>query len=281
MDFVTGEKLQSIAEISILDDFNPNNNKYSDKLIKYNKITFEKCKNEFIGKKIIHIKTDYIDDFMKIVMPEINNNIVIITHNADKCISSEHLDILNNNKIIHWYAQNTTIIHPKLTTLPIGIANSQWKHGNLKHLTKVIDLNILKTNLLYVNFNVSTNSLVRSHVKKIMLEKGYTFTNATMNFFEYLKELASYKFAICPVGNGPDCHRIWECLYLGVIPIVSNIIAYNDFDDLPILKIDDFNTITDDYLNEQYKIIFSKKYNLSKLSFEYWKKTITQMANQT
>lgn len=279
MDFITGEKIQSIAEIALLDDFNPNNNKYSSILIRRNKTLLLKCKHEFIGKKIICIKTDYIDEFMKIVMPEINNNIVIITHNADKCITSEHIDALNNNKIIHWYAQNTTIIHPKLTTLPIGIANSQWRHGNLVELNKVINSNIIKSNLLYVNFNVSTNLAERMPIKKIMLAKGYTFTDANLPFCEYLKQLASYKFALCPVGNGPDCHRIWECLYLDVIPIVSNIVAYSDFADLPILKIDDFNIISDDFLNEQYKIMLSKKYDLSKLSFEYWKKTISQMAN--
>jgi hypothetical protein len=279
MNFITGEKLQSIAEIVLMDSSNPNNNKYTSNLIEYNRTELTKCKHKFTGKKIICIKTDYINEFMKIIMPEINDNIVIITHNADKCITSEHIDMLNNNKITHWYAQNTTIIHPKLTALPIGIANSQWKHGNLGELTSIIGLNIIKSNMLYVNFNEYTNLAKRLPVKKIMLAKGYTFTNANMPFREYLKELASYKFAICPEGNGPDCHRIWECLYLGVIPVVSKIVAYNDFSDLPILQIDDFNIVSDDFLNEQYKIISSKKYDLSKLSLEHWKKTISQMAN--
>jgi hypothetical protein len=37
---------------------------------------------------------------------------------------------------------------------------------------------------------------------------------------QYLHSLAQHKFAICPDGNGIDSHRIWECYYLGVIPIL-------------------------------------------------------------
>jgi len=178
--------------------------------------------------------------------------------------------------MIHWYAQNIRIKHPKLTALPIGIANSQWKHGNLRDLAKVINLNIPKINLLYVNFNVTTNYYIRSPIKNMMLSKGYKFVDANLIFYEYLIELASHKFAICPEGNGPDCHRIWECLYLGVIPIVSNIISYDDFSDLPLLIVDNFEVISDDFLNEQYKIMTTKKYDLSKVSFDYWKKIIIE-----
>jgi hypothetical protein len=37
---------------------------------------------------------------------------------------------------------------------------------------------------------------------------------------ENLLRLAEYEFCICPEGNGVDTHRLWECLYLEVVPIV-------------------------------------------------------------
>ena len=61
-----------------------------------------------------------------------------------------------------------------------------------------------------------------------------------------INTLKKYKYAICPGGNGPDCHRFWECLYLGVIPIVENnqmiqiyrqwvpMVILNNFQDLDI-----------------------------------------------
>jgi len=196
------------------------------------------------------------------------------------CVTQEYIEALNNNKIIHWFGQNTTIMHPKLTTLPIGIANSQWEHGNLNTMEEVIKMKNSKSKLLYVNFNVGTNSKIRSIVKSIMIKNGYEFIESNLKFKEYLLDMSSYKFAICPEGNGPDCHRIWECLYLGTIPIVHNIVSYQEFSDLPILMIDDWNIVTDDFLNHQYELFSNKKYNLSKLSFSYWKDTILASLNE-
>ena len=37
---------------------------------------------------------------------------------------------------------------------------------------------------------------------------------------ENQKRLANHGFCVCPEGNGVDTHRLWECLYLKVVPIV-------------------------------------------------------------
>jgi hypothetical protein len=43
-----------------------------------------------------------------------------------------------------------------------------------------------------------------------------------------------------------------------------------DFNDLPILFIENWEDITEDFLNEQYEIIMNKTYNLEKLDVNYW-----------
>ena len=48
-----------------------------------------------------------------------------------------------------------------------------------------------------------------------------------------IKRLSEYKFCICPEGNGVDTHRLWECWYLKVIPIVIR----TDFIDILMEKI--------------------------------------------
>ena len=42
----------------------------------------------------------------------------------------------------------------------------------------------------------------------------------------YYLNLKKSKFCICPEGNGPDCHRLWESLYLDVIPICKRSIFF-------------------------------------------------------
>ena len=38
---------------------------------------------------------------------------------------------------------------------------------------------------------------------------------------ENIMRLATYRWCICPEGNGVDTHRLWEAIYLGCVPIVK------------------------------------------------------------
>ena len=115
--------------------------------------------------------------------------------------------------------------------LPIGIANSIWKHGDIKILNDVIfDTNIKKilpcntsscdtsSCNIFFNFTIDTNIEKRQLCYDIV-SKYVKFIDNINNYFDYLSLLKTYKYCICPEGNGYDSHRIWECLYLNVIPI--------------------------------------------------------------
>jgi len=32
--------------------------------------------------------------------------------------------------------------------------------------------------------------------------------------------MMEYRYCICPEGNGLDTHRLWECFYLRIIPVM-------------------------------------------------------------
>ena len=44
-----------------------------------------------------------------------------------------------------------------------------------------------------------------------------------------------YKFILSPPGAGFDCHRTWEALYLGAIPIVKTSSLDPLYKDLPVV----------------------------------------------
>ena len=48
-------------------------------------------------------------------------------------------------------------------------------------------------------------------------------------FEQHLQEMVRHRSVISPMGNGLDCHRTWEALYLGVIPLVRGSPALNTF----------------------------------------------------
>jgi hypothetical protein len=152
------------------------------------------------------------------------NKFILITHNSDHNIESTDYvkNILNCGNLIKWYAQNLLYKHNKLNLLPIGLANSMWSHGNLTPFNDITLINNLhnKSEYIYFNFNVNTNISKRQYCYEVL--KPHLIWLNNINPVENLYRLHRYKFCVCPEGNGVDTHRLWECLYLKVVPIVIN-----------------------------------------------------------
>jgi hypothetical protein len=60
-------------------------------------------------------------------------------------------------------------------------------------------------------------------------------------------------------------------LYLGVIPIVKESKAMSFFKELPILFVDNYDDITSEFLEKNYKEKFiNKDFDLKKLNISFW-----------
>ena len=94
----------------------------------------------------------------------------------------------------------------------------------------------------------------------------------------YLKHnidnIYNHKFVICPEGNGIDTHRIWECLYMGTIPIVEDNINNSFYAELPMLTISDWSELSEEKLWPVFVYASLNPWNLEMLKFEYWKNKI-------
>jgi hypothetical protein len=63
------------------------------------------------------------------------------------------------------------------------------------------------------------------------------------------------RFVLSPPGNGNDCHRTWEALYLGAIPIVqAGSLAPSICEQLPILVLSDMRAALDLSPKELYEV---------------------------
>lgn len=223
--------------------------------------------------KVIFLKTDWLEIFVKKVLPFINYNFILVTHNGDRPCPSGHIDILEDSRLIKWYGMNCEITHTKLHPIPIGIANETWPHGNKQELLDVVKDNINKTNLCYCNFDVNTNFFKRSSILSALKSKNFIeFEQQKLPFKKYLTKLKSYKFVISPPGNSIDCHRVWEAIYLGVIPIIEKHLAMEYFYDLPILVINSFDEVNTNMLNNVYETILQKPKD--KALLQYYKNLI-------
>lgn len=267
MEYISGDLITS--EISTMQFFSIEYfNKYIKNFTSKNNLITTTIDNN-VKPLIIITKIEYLDKFYTEILPMLNNKFVLITHYGDN-ESGLHNKILQHSLLIKWYGLNMGIISDKTSGIPLGLENNYWKHTNIHIIKKHSDNK--KENLLYLNFSLRTHKN-RSTIMNKLLHKGFK-KNEKLDWERYIEDLSKHKFCISPRGNGVDCHRTWECLYLGVIPIVENSTHMSYFNDLPILFVDNYDVICIEYLNKMYNIFKNKSFNMDKLSTSYWKKKI-------
>ena len=88
--------------------------------------------------------------------------------------------------------------------------------------------------------------------------------NVNIHHDSYFSILPSFKFIISPEGNGIDCHRHYEALLAGCIPIMEkNPLTEEKYKGCPILWTTDYSEITLEYLEEQYAKMIDTVYDFS------------------
>lgn len=277
-EYVSGELFSKVADVSIYDRTYLNNYPniknncnqiiYNNEPIDTNVLTL--INNSFI----FFVKTDHLPFFSTYILPNIRKKFILITHNSD-LLSGQEKNIYNNKNLIKWYGQNMIPNYEinKMVGIPIGLENSQWK-GYDHNICKKYKNNI-KENLLYFNFSLNTNT-ERASIENSLYENGFT-KNESKDWENYIKDLSTHKFAVSPEGNGIDCHRVWECIYVGCIPIIKkNSIMFEFFKDLPILWVQDFKCITNEFLIQEYNLFQYSQFNIEKITMKYWYATIRQ-----
>ncbi|AGE48340.1 exostosin [Paramecium bursaria Chlorella virus AN69C] len=211
----------------------------------------------------------------------LENTPVLVTGHSDYDISERELDIIRLPNIKAFFCQNRNIQHPKVISFPLGITNKDEPNSEIHRIIGNTDriLEVSKTskeikNLVYMNISVKNFPEERQKIVDLYSDKPWVTVGkceiTEKGHRKFLEDIYSHKFCFAPRGNGIDTHRLWESLYLRTIPIVKKHIAMEQFTDLPILFVDDWENITEEFLNEQYEIIMNKDYNLDKLKIDYW-----------
>ncbi len=240
-----------------------------------------KIPNSIKNAKIIFVYTQLLDSFFSYIYPSLQQRFILITHNSDYSISKKYNKYLNDNKILKWYGQNCVTSHPKLIPLPIGIANNRWPHGDEKLLREVIQNNRerKKKNKAFANFKIKTNRKYRQKVYDIIENNKFVIKKKRKGYYKYLEDFAGFKYSIVPKGNGQDCHRLWESLYLDIIPIIDDNKLFKNFttgiwEGTPIILIKDWKKFSEKFvIKEERKMIIKNKWR-EKLDFKYWQNLI-------
>jgi len=244
---ITGERVQQVCDVYLGREYDFNFNPIIIREVDKHKI-IDDINDSYDNPFVVFCYTHFLNILSEKIV-YFRNNFILVTHNSDGEIRDDENSrkILDNKLLIRWYGQNLCFNNEKFEMIPIGLANSQWVHGNLSIFMDNNFLNNLgvKTGDIYFNFNLATNIGKRGECYDKLKSKLEWLEN--MSPEDNLRRLSRYKFCVCPEGNGVDTHRLWECLYLRVVPIMLK----NDFTiilmryNIPMVVLDDWDELSE------------------------------------
>jgi len=170
----------------------------------------------------------------------IHNGDVIPTETEMKIISSSFRTVYS----VNWLGESA-VAQP----IPIGLENrDKRRNGVPSDFLKEIRLGLPSQDLrdirLLACFSLHTNFNERSKaLEKAREVSGVKIVTDPITPKQYRKLLLRSKFVLSPPGNGPDCHRTWEALYLGATPIVLRSSWPFLKHRIPILVVDDWSQL--------------------------------------
>ena len=226
---------------------------------------------------IVFVKTDFLEEFFTQVHSQMRNPYILITHNSDYHVPQKYASYLDDEKLIVWFGQNVeNCDHPKMKRLPIGLANKMWGHGKVEIFADARQKVPAHERpvLLYMNFSKGTYLAERSKVVDLFQNKSYCVVSEPKALRDYLEDLSRTKFVLSPRGNGLDCHRTWEALLMGAIPIVRSSSLDSMYEGLPVLIVQNWEEVDETFLNQKYEEMKLQTFHLDRAQFAYWISTI-------
>ena len=165
----------------------------------------------------------------------------------------------------------------RITAIPLGVGKDAADDICFTATNPLLVNSSDRVNWVYANWQL--NTLERSDLMMALDHQRPPWATIVLepkSYLEYLSDLSKHSFAMCPRGNGVDCYRVLECLYCGCVPIVKDEIAYDYLEDLPHVKVDNWEQINIDFLKEEQKRINKTSFNMDKIKLEFWKNKIEE-----
>jgi len=238
---------------------------------------------------VAYVNTAAIPDLVK-KMESIPNSFILVSGDSDDQIpdgvfksDDEFKQFIESEKIIHWFSQNAMKDHPKLTRIPIGLAyhvgpNALEQEKELMQIRDAAKPLSERELLCYSNFHFSMGK--RSSVCNTYKNRDNASTSVPKELVYYEPSKVSrtdtwtnqskYAFVLSPHGCGLDCHRTWEALCLGCIPIVQTSGIDKLYEGLPVLIVNKWGDITQELLKSTLDSFGKKKFENERLTLAYW-----------
>ena len=248
----------------------------------------------------IYVKPDHLHEFADRIQDGPEDAYILVTGCSDININSNAVDadlrtrLLDDPRLRSWFAQNCDIDHPKVHRLPIGLDYHTLTHGiefsPWGHFASPVSQEasldearrnapqLAEKNLVgYCNWHhvldrgdrlrcINAVAYENIHLERLNTERVLSWQNN-----------AKHLFTISPLGEGLDCHRTWEAILVGTVPIVPRTGISSLFANLPVCVVDDWSEVTVDYLGQKREWALDTKFDFAPLYLDWWRRRFVGM----
>lgn len=195
----------------------------------------------------------------------------LITTHSDSSITQRFRAILEDPRLMAWYAANARTTHPKLNPIPLGVRHvvnvrdGMNLHGYHENMRKAASST--KDKLFHVSFLTMTN---RDQRKRCLRATG--MSSRSLDLSSYLSDMGRSMYCLSPEGTGMDCHRTWEALYCRTIPIITHnpMVNMGLYDGLPVIVLPQWEDFRANEFTAERYVSMMEGFDPASLTIERW-----------
>jgi hypothetical protein len=236
---------------------------------------------------------EYVQRFVRDTLGQIAKPVVVVTHNGDVSMpdgdshapyephwpTETFSGALSHPNITRWLATNcywtgvesgATRPH-NLECIPIGVENRYNRIGShpevyfraMKGGRVVQD-----GHHLLVAFTPHRLKPGRARALEALNQSWVTRRSGSRQ--QWIRDVQSHRFTLCPHGHGLDSHRTWEVLLLGGVPIVRSSTLDSMYDGLPVVIVTDWADVTEARLEAAWQWVQTTPFQMDRMFWPYW-----------
>lgn len=252
---------------------------------------------------VLYVVTTQLPAFVQDVLPSIKGRFILITGCSDVSAPVAAVGmgtattVLQDARLIAWFAQNCDLVHEKVVPLPIGIdfhtlaiPNIQTHDWGEPQSVQQQEADLLSLRCSHppfadrpvkalMNFNTAGRG-ARAAAAEALAKVDGVVKVEKISRRELWRMYGDVSFIISPRGFGKDCHRTWEALALGCAVVASyDAMMRPLYDDLPVIAVHEWEEITSERL-AQWKADLASQWHTfkwEKLRTDYWRDLVRRV----
>lgn len=242
----------------------------------------------------IYICSAALSFFVNHLLPHIKTRFILVSGDSDDQIPIESLSsndfdrLIADDRLIVWFSQNLIYSpkqYPKIQFLPIGLdyhsmvnCDSSWGPKSSPKTQEQLLFAVVKKARPFVERKPTAYTTFHFAIHRGSRQQAYDQIPKDLVYYEprpvtrleSFNRQIEYAFVVSPQGEGIDCHRTWEALCLGCIPIMISTPIDDMFEGLPVLIVKEWSDVTRELLNKTIAEYSMKEWCMEKLQLKYW-----------